>query len=41
MWPVYLTLRGVAGLPQKWSEFVAQVIKLVSGPSKLATLAHG
>ena len=41
LWPLYWRLRGVAGLPQKWSQFVAQVIQLVSEPSKLTALARG
>ena len=41
LWPLYLTLCGVAGMPQKWGVFVAQVTKLVSGrPSKSAALAQ-
>ncbi len=40
LWPLYLRLRGMAGMPQQWGEFVGQVIKLVSRPSKLTALAH-
>ena len=40
LWPLYLTLRGVTGMPQKWSEFVARIIELVNRPSKLAALAQ-
>ena len=41
LWPAYLTLRGVAGMPQKWSEFVARITKLVDRPSNSVALAHG
>jgi len=40
MWPLYLTLCGVAGMPQKWGEFVAQVMELANRPSKSPALAH-
>ncbi len=38
--PVYLRLRGMAGIAQKWSEFVARVMKLVSRPSNTTALAY-
>lgn len=44
-WPscgrfIVLILRGLVGMPRKWGEFVAQVIKLVNRPSKLGALAQ-
>ena len=41
LWPLYWHLRRVTGMPQKWSEFVARVTKLVSVPSTPTVLAHG
>ncbi len=41
LWHLYWRIRGVAGTPRKWGEFVAQVTKLVNRPSKNAALAHG
>jgi len=36
-----LRLRRLAGMPQKWNEFVARVLEMVNRPSKLTALAHG
>ena len=41
LWPLYLRLRSVTGMPQKWGEFVARVTKLVNRPSNSAALACG
>lgn len=41
LWPLYLRLRSVTGMPQKWDEFVARVTKLVNRPSNSAALACG
>lgn len=40
LWSLYWRLRGVTGMPQKWGEFVAQVMELVNRPSKLTAVAH-
>jgi transposase, IS5 family len=40
LWPLYWCMRDVAGMPQKWGEFLARVTKLVNRPSNLTSLAY-